>query len=76
MFYKLIGYGLIALLIAVLGASVQSIIENWGHVVARAVAMGFIAGCVLYQVAHRVRYGKWFEISDTNPTDRRNNRQL
>lgn len=42
----------------------KDLVENWGHTVARALAIGFICGCVVYQVAHRIRYGKWFEISE------------
>jgi hypothetical protein len=39
----------------------KDIVENWGHTVARALALGFLAGCVLYQVAHRIRHGVWYD---------------
>jgi uncharacterized membrane protein YozB (DUF420 family) len=37
---------------------------HFGRDVVTAFFLGFLAGCVLYQVAHKLRYGHWFEPPD------------
>jgi L-cystine uptake protein TcyP (sodium:dicarboxylate symporter family) len=41
---------------------INELVTNWTHAVGLALGLGFIIGCVLYQFAHRSRYGHWFEI--------------
>lgn len=37
------------------------VVAGWTRIVMLGVCLGFIAGCAVYQIAHRIRYGYWFE---------------
>lgn len=72
---RFIGFCAVIALATLLAMVVKDIIQNWGHTVARALAIGFILGSALFHIAHRIRYGFWFEVSDEPQVGRQNNRQ-
>lgn len=56
------GLGLFAI-----ATAVQIVVSAWSELVYLALGLGFIAGNTLYQVAHRIRYGYWFEPTNIPP---------
>lgn len=50
----------IAVLVA-MGFALKAILAAWGFGIYIAFCIGFVAGVSLYQVAHRLRYGHWFD---------------
>lgn len=69
---RIVGFAVVGFFALLIAALVKDVVSNWGHTVARALALGFLGGCILYQCAHRLRYGHWFEATDTPPTDHQN----
>jgi hypothetical protein len=63
---RLIGFIALLVTVSALVAAIASVYEAWDSIALRAAALGFLAGCIVYQVAHRVRYGHWFD-PPTNP---------
>jgi zinc transporter ZupT len=61
MFYRLLGYGLVVWLIIALCYAVFRIASEWDQAILLALTLGFIAGSVLYQIAHRLKHGAWFD---------------
>lgn len=49
----LVGLGIVLLF--------RSFFTEWGFAVGIAASLGFIGGCTFYQLAHRHRYGYWFD---------------
>ena len=47
--------------IFIMANAILIIADGWSDVVLISLCVGFIAGSVLYQVAHKSRYGHWFD---------------
>jgi len=54
-------------LAAVIFLAGKEVFSAWSREVGLAFGLGFIAGCVLYQIAHRLRYGHWFDPPSNPP---------
>lgn len=44
-----------------LGLGFKAIHEHWGFAVYMAFCCGWICASIMWQLAHRSRYGRWFE---------------
>lgn len=52
---------LVALALGVMGIGLHLVYESWGTAVFMAGCIGFMLGVVAYQMAHKSRYGHWFD---------------
>lgn len=62
---KLIAAGAVIWLLAVLSLGMKEILAHLGAPVYLALCFGFALGVLVYQVAHKLRYGIWFDVIPT-----------
>lgn len=51
----------VAAILIVLGFGLKAILATWGYAVYMAFCCGWLAASVIWQLAHKSRYGHWFD---------------